>query len=171
MATTTPAPPAGATNGALVAWTFERLNERDLDAMRQVWGPQTVERFPSGTCNGAEEMTAYFKEVFAAMPDLHMEVVKLLEDGDDVFVHWQLTGTHSGGEFQGIAPTGKPIVLDGMDHFVVRDGVVVTNFVVFDQMQFARAIGMLPPDGSRPDRAMKAAFNARQRLQARLRRI
>jgi predicted ester cyclase len=168
MATASPA--AGATSGELVAWAFDRINERDVDALRQIWGPATVERFPTGTIHGAQEITAYFKELFAALPDAHMEVAKLVEDGDDVFVHWQLTGTHE-GQFQGIAPTGKPIVLDGIDHFVVRDGLVATNFVVFDQMQFARAIGLLPADGSRPDRAMKAAFNARQRLQARLRRV
>jgi len=46
----------------------------------------------------------------------------------------------------------------------VRDGNVVSNFVVYDQMQFARQIGMLPPDRSLADRAMKAAFNARTRL-------
>jgi predicted ester cyclase len=168
---TTASPPAGATSGELVAWAFERINDHDLDALRQFWGPETVERFPTGTIEGTPAIAAYFKEFFAALPDAHMEVVKLVEDGDDVFVHWQLTATHSGAEFQGIAPTGKPIVLDGIDHFVVRDGLVASNFVVFDQMQFARAIGMLPPDGSRPDRAMKAAFNARQRLQARLRRV
>jgi predicted ester cyclase len=100
-----------------------------------------------------------------------MEVVSLVEQGDDVFVHWLLTGTHTGGTFQGIEPTGRKIALDGIDHFVVRDGAVATNFVVFDQTQFARQIGMLPPDGSRADRAMKSAFNARSRLTARLRRI
>lgn len=68
-------------------------------------------------------------------------------------------------------PTGRKIALDGIDHFVVRDGAVATNFVGFDQMQFARQTGMLPPDGSRADRAMKTAFNARSRLTARLRRI
>jgi predicted ester cyclase len=167
----TAAPPAGATNGELVAWTFERINARDLDALRQVWTPDTVERFPTGALHGPEEISAYFKEAFAALPDWHLEPVKIVEQGDDVFVHWQLTGTHSGGPFQGIAPTGKRIILDGMDHFVVRDGVVVSNFVVFDQMQFARAIGMLPADGSRADRAMKSAFNARSRLVSRLRRI
>jgi steroid delta-isomerase-like uncharacterized protein len=165
------APPAGARPGELVAWTFERLNERDIESMRQVWGPETVERFPTATIHGADGMADYFAELFAALPDLHMEVVKLAEDDEDVFVHWRLTGTHSGGPFQGIATTNKPIVLDGMDHFVIRDGSIATNFVVFDQMQFARAIGMMAPDGSRPDRALKAAFNARSRLVARLRRI
>ncbi len=47
---------------------------------------------------------------------------------------------------------------------------IATNFVVFDQMQFARQLGRLPSDGSRADRATKAAFNAKTRLLARVRR-
>lgn len=164
-------PPADATNGERIRWAFERLNERDLDALRQFWGPETVERFPDGTYTGSDQIATYFAKAFAALPDWHMQVVAIVEHGDDVLVHWKLTGTHEGGEFQGIAPTGKPIALDGMDHFVMRDGVIVSNFVVFDQMQFARQIGMLPPENSRADRAVKAAFNARTRIASRLRRI
>jgi predicted ester cyclase len=165
------APPTGVSNTELIRWAFDRLNERDLDSLRQAWNADTVERFPDATCTGSDEIAAYFATAMAAMPDWHMDVVKIAEHDDDVFVHWHLTGTHSGGPFQGIEPTGKKIALDGMDHFVVRDGVVVSNFVVFDQMQFARDIGMLPPDGSRADRAVKKAFNARSRLVGRLRRI
>jgi predicted ester cyclase len=164
-------PPTGVSNAEVIRWAFERLNDRDLDALRQVWDTEIVERFPDGTLRGPDAVAQYFEQAFAALPDWSMDVVAIAEQGDDVFVHWKLAGTHSGGPFQGIAPTGKHIVLDGMDHFVVRDGKVVTNFVVFDQMQFARAIGMLPPDGSRADRAMKAAFNSRSKLVARLRRI
>ena len=43
---------------------------------------------------------------------------------DDVFVHWHLEGTHE-GPLLGIEPTGKPLAIDGMDHFVIRDGKVV----------------------------------------------
>lgn len=35
-----------------------------------------------------------------------------------------------------------------LDHFVIRDGMVVSNFVVFDQLQYARQIRMFPADGS-----------------------
>jgi len=165
----TAAPPAGATNGELIRGSFERLNARDLETLRRFWSAETVERFPQGAYHGTDAIAAYFAEALAALPDWHMEVVALVEQGDDVFVHWHLTGTHSGA-FQGIAPSGRAIALDGMDHFVLRDGVVVTNFVVYDQMQFARQIGMLPQDGSRGDRAAKAAFNAKSRLLGRLRR-
>ena len=89
--------------------------------------------------------------------------VALAEQGDEVFARWHLTGTHT-GRFFGLDPTGKPLALDGMDHFTIRDDHVAANFVVYDQLQFARAIGLMPPDGSAPDRAMKAAFNAKTRV-------
>jgi len=62
------------------------------------------------------------------------------------------------------------VSIDGIDHFVIRDGRVVSDFVVFDQMQYARQIGMMPPDGSAGDKAFKAAFNARQKIAAKLKR-
>ena len=164
------APPTGVSNGELVRWSFQMLNEHDVESMGSLWTSATVERFPSGTLHGAEAMAGYFRALFAALPDLRMRIVALAEAGADVFVHWQMTGTHTGARFEGIEPTGRAIAVDGMDHVVVRDGAFASNFVVFDQMQFARQIGMLPPDGSAADRATKAAFNAKTRFLARLRR-
>ncbi|CAN5262534.1 hypothetical protein BH20ACT16_BH20ACT16_05450 [soil metagenome] len=166
----TAAPPTGVSNGALVRWAFDVINSHGITPLRAFWTPATSERFPDGTYQGEEALAGYFERLFAALPDVHLQVLTITEQGEDVFVHWHLTGTHSGAPFQGIAPTGRAIALDGIDHFVVRDGTVATNFVVFDQMQFARQIGLLPPDGSAGDRATKAAFNAKTRLLARLRR-
>lgn len=162
-------PPLGASNGELVRWTFEILNTHDVEPLRQVWTDVTVERFPSGTITGTDAIVGYFDNLFAALPDFHMEVVAVAETGDDVFVHWRLTGTHTGVPFEGIEATGRAVAIDGMDHFVIRDGTIATNFIVFDQMQFARQIAMLPPDGSAADRATKAAFNAKTRLLSRVR--
>jgi hypothetical protein len=69
-----------------------------------------------------------------------------------------------------VAPTGKALAIDGIDHFVVRDGKIVSNFVVVDQLQYARQIGMMPPDGSAADKAMKSVFNARTKLAEKLKR-
>ncbi len=165
----TDTPPATASNGELVRWAFEQLNRRDITPLREFWTDATVERFPDRTCRGADEIAAYFEEALAAIPDWNIRVTSLVEQGDDVFVHWHLTGTHA-GELLGIAPTGRALAIDGMDHFVIRDGKIVSNFVVFDQMQYARQIGMMPADGSGADRALKQAFNLRTRVTARLRR-
>jgi steroid delta-isomerase-like uncharacterized protein len=167
MATATP--PAQATNGELVRWAFDVLNQRDVTPLREFWTAETVERFPDRTCVGTDEIARYFEDTFAALPDFHMEVIGIAEQDEHVFVQWRLTGTHQ-GPLLGIEPTGKPIALDGIDHFVMRDGKVVSNFVVVDQMDYARQLGMIPPDGSSADRAMKAAFNARTKLARRFKR-
>ena len=166
---TTATPPAEATNAELIRWSFDALNRKDVEALKQFWDENTVERFPERTCRGADEIAAYFQEALDSLPDCHIEIKSNAEDGDDVFVRWHLTGTQS-GPLLGIAPTGKPVSIDGIDHFVIRDGRVVSNFVVFDQMQYARQIGMMPPDGSAGDKAFKAAFNARQKIAAKLKR-
>ncbi len=162
-------PPTGVSAGALIRWAFAALNEQDVQALRASWSDSIVERFPDVTLHGRDEVAAYFEALFAAVPDFHIEIKALVEQGEEVFVRWHLTGTHSGAPFQGIAPAGRRLAIDGIDHFVVRDGLVMSNFVVYDQMQFARQIGLLPGDGSAGDRAAKAAFNARTRLLARLR--
>lgn len=158
------APPVEAGSVALVRWAFDVINTHDTTPLLDVWAPDVVERFPSRTCRGREEVAAYFAEAFAAVPDLHMEVVEAIGEGETVFVRWKLTGTHTGAAWTGIEATGARIELDGIDHFTVRDGSIVANFVVFDQMAVGQAMGILPKDGSPGDRAMKAAFNAKTKV-------
>ncbi len=152
------------TNTELVQQVFSAINAHDVQALRELWAPDVTERFPDKTCRGQEELAAHFTGLWAALPDFHMEVASVVEDGETVFARWRLTGTHTGGPFNGIDPTGRAISLDGMDEFTLRDGAVASNFVVFDQMDVGRQLGLLPPDGSPPDRALKAAFNAKTKL-------
>lgn len=159
--------PTGVSGAELVRWAFEQINAHDFDALREFWTNDTVERFPDRTCHGGDEIIRYFEDLRAAAPDFHMEMLTVAEQGEDVFVQWRLTATHD-GPLQGIEPTHRRVTMDGMDHFVIRDGQVASNFVVFDQMQWARQIGMLPPDGSGADKALKGAYNARTKLLARL---
>ena len=164
----TSAPPVEATPTELVRWTVEAIGRQDLAAARLAWADDIVERFPDRTCRGVDELTAYFEEAYAAFSDWGFEPLAVVGDGEVVLAHWRLTGIHT-GTLLGIAPTGRPVTIDGMDHFVVRDGRIVSNFVVFDQMDYARQLGMVPADGSSADRAMKSAFNARTKLLDRLR--
>ena len=152
------------TSTEVVQRVFSAMNAHDLAALRDAWAPDVSERFPDKTCRGHDELSAHFEGLFAAMPDFHMEVVRTIEEGETVYARWRLTGTHTGGQFSGIDATGKAITLDGMDEFTIRDGKMVSNFVVFDQMEVGRQLGLLPPDGSGPDRALKAAFNAKTKV-------
>jgi steroid delta-isomerase-like uncharacterized protein len=152
------------TNTELVQQVFDAINAHDVDALSGLWADDVEERFPDKTCRGKEELSAYFRGLFAALPDFRMELAGTVEDGDAVFARWRLTATHTGGQFNGIDTTGKAIDVDGMDHFTFRDGRMASNFVVFDQMAVGRQLGLLPPDGSSADRALKAAFNAKTKI-------
>jgi steroid delta-isomerase-like uncharacterized protein len=152
------------TNTDTALKVFDAINAHDVAALRALWAPDVTERFPDKTCHGPDELAAHFDGLFAAMPDFHMETVSSVEDGETVFVRWVLTGQHTGAPFSGVERTGARIELDGMDHFTIRDGKVASNFVVFDQMEVGRQLGLLPPDGSTADRALKAAFNAKTKI-------
>jgi predicted ester cyclase len=159
------APPEGVTTTELLRWVFDRLNDHDVESLRRFWSPKTVEYFPDATCRGADEVARYFEDKFAAIEGFHLEPVAIVAQGDDALVHWRMTGRHV-GPILGIEGTGREIALDGIDHFVLGDSTVITNTVVFDQMSFARQVGLLPADRSAPDRALKAAFNARTKVVA-----
>lgn len=157
-------PAVDASAGELIRWSFETLNTHTVEPLREFWTDETVERFPDATYVGSAQIAAFFESLFAAVPDLRIEPLTIAEDGEHVFVQWRLTGHHTGTPFQGIEATGKRLEIDGIDHFVIRDRKVASNFVVFDQMQFARAIGLMPPDGSAADKGLKKAFNAKTKL-------
>lgn len=110
-----------------------------------------------------EEVLAWFRAFFDAVPDLHMEVEDVAVAGEPgherVAVRWHVGGTFSGAPYLGIEPTGRPVELHGMDLIDVEDGLIAGNNVYYDQLSFARQIGMLPVEGSLADRLMTAAFN------------
>lgn len=147
------------TNTDIVRAGVDAINRHDIAELRTHWAPGVTERFPDATCNGPDEIAAYFQGIFDAIPDLHIEIVASAAEGDSVFIRHVISGTHTGGPFKGVAPTGKRIEVPGMDHFVVRDGKIVSNFVVFDQMDIGRQLGLLPPEDSAPDKAIKVLFN------------
>ena len=156
------APPRNVSNTELLEWVFARLNAHDARSVAQLWTAQTIEYFPDATCVGPDEIGAWFDEKFAAIEGFNLDVRSIVESGNDVFVHWRMTGRHT-GRVMGVAATGKSIDVNGIDHFVLADGKVASNTVVFDQLTFARQIGLMPPDGSRLEAALKFAFNLKTR--------
>ena len=151
------------TNTELAQQIFDAINAHDTEALRALWADDVEERLPDKTCRGKDELAAYFGDLFAAMSDVRMEKVARGRGGRHGVRPLALTATH-GDVFNGIDLTGKAVSLDGFDQITFRDGKMASNFVVFDQMEVGRQLGLLPPDGSPPDRALKAAFNAKTKI-------
>jgi steroid delta-isomerase-like uncharacterized protein len=84
------------------------------------------------------------KALLAAFPDVRITIHDQLGQGDRVFTYFSWTGTHK-GTFNGIAPTGKQVKVEGMDIWRVQDGKIRENWVVMDVMGLMIQLGVVPP--------------------------
>lgn len=152
---------------------FHRIfNERDLSDPYAFWTDDSVDYFLAAgrTVRGATALAAWFEDLFAAVPDWHLEIENTIDDGDSqVVVQWHATGTMTGAPFLGIEPNGRRIDIRAVD--VIRfdeNGKVESNTVYYDGAEFARQVGMLPRRDSALDRLSLSGFNAVTRLRRRL---
>jgi hypothetical protein len=65
-----------------------------------------------------------------------------------------MEGTQSGPiDPPGFAPTGRRIDIDGIDVWDFEDGRIERYRAYYDMAELARQIGVMPPAGSRGERA------------------
>jgi steroid delta-isomerase-like uncharacterized protein len=144
---------------------FDAVVRRDPDGIVEFGGADYVDDFVAvGEFRGREAIRAFFRETFAAFPDFAMTVERIVADDHSAVVQWHLSGTFSGGPFQGIRPTGRRVELRGVDVMEIAGGLIQRNTIYCDGASFARQIGLLPAQGSRADRSMLSAFNLLSRL-------
>jgi steroid delta-isomerase-like uncharacterized protein len=144
---------------------FDAVSERDPEAMAKHWADDVVEEVPGvGVLRGPDAIKAYFREMFAAVPDLEMTAQRVVADDTRAAVEWRMRGTFSGAPYQGIEPNGRHVELRGLDLLEIEKQKITSNTVYFDTGEFARQIGMLPPQDSGAERAMVGAFNAVTKL-------
>ncbi len=151
---------------ALARRYFQAIDARDLDAAVSMWAPGGREHVRGRVDVSAPDgVRAFIGELLDALPDSRWQVVSTVCEEDRCAVHWRLTGTFAGpGRIAGVAPTGHPVTLEGFDLLTIEDGLIQSNDAFADSMSFARAIGMMPPQGSSAEQRMTAAFNAKTRL-------
>ena len=148
---------------------FDALSKKDLDAAFAFISAEAVDDFVAiGEFRGRPAIRGFFEDLLAAFPDFDMTVDRIVGDRSSAVVQWHAAGTFSGGKFQGIEATGKHVEIRGVDVMEITAGEVVHNTIYYDGASFARQIGMLPHNGSGPDKAMRSVFNTVTRFRRRL---
>jgi predicted ester cyclase len=152
---------------------FDGLAEQDLDRALAVWKPGSIDHmYGMGDLDAPAGMRTWFTNLFGAFPDWRFEVLELIASGEHAAARWRVSATFAGpGRFQGIAPTGAKVELEGCDMFRVADGKIVENNAYSNGMQLAQQLGVLPPQGSVGERAVTGLVNARTAAAETLRRL
>jgi predicted ester cyclase len=82
---------------------------------------------PLGEAKGMKAYQGVLASFFAAFPDLEVEVLDLIAEGDRVVVRFACSGTHL-GEFQGMTPTLKRVTSGGMSTFRIDESRIAEEW-------------------------------------------
>jgi steroid delta-isomerase-like uncharacterized protein len=78
-----------------------------------------------------------------AFPDLQIKIEDQIAERDKVVTRWTARGTHQ-GEFAGIPPTGKQVVMTGIDIDRIANGKLVECWTKSDDLSMLQQIDAIP---------------------------
>jgi glyoxylase-like metal-dependent hydrolase (beta-lactamase superfamily II)/predicted ester cyclase len=145
---------------------FQALADRDVEALGACWSPGGIDRFVGQQeLVAPDEVREYFTGLFAAFPDFRIEVIETTASRTRVAVRWQARATFAGpGTFQGFAPNGARIEIEGCDVLTVADDLIQHNDAYVDSGDIARQLGFLPAAGSPAEARLARLANVRTRI-------
>ncbi len=120
---------------------FDALNAQNLDAIDELFAPDYVLHMAgSPDLEGAERLKQMVAGSFTALSELRAQVEDMVGEGDKVVTRWTITAVHF-GEFMGVPPTNRRLIMNGIiiDRFV--DGRVVEAWESFDMHGLMAQLG------------------------------
>lgn len=139
---------------SLIAGFAQALNDHDVDAVTEYMTDNVLwsHPFTMEPLRGKDAVKADLSETFRSFPDLHAPVddsgIYLSDDHTRGVVTWTMLGTMSGPSPQGFESTGRFMRLSGVGIFRFRDGKISEYTMVYDGLDFARQLGILPREKS-----------------------
>jgi steroid delta-isomerase-like uncharacterized protein len=122
----------------------EVLNAGKLSLLDTLIGAAYVDHNPSpGQPAGAAGVKGKVEALRAAFPDLRYTLEDLVAEGELVAARYSWRGTHKGEAFLGIPPSGKSILVRGMDFYRLRDGRIVEHWDNIDELGMLTQLGDL----------------------------
>ena len=127
------------------AFIQELFTKGDLDAVDRYLDPGFINHDPPfpGSPDGREGMRQAAAMFHKALPDWHSEVEQLIAEDDIVVERFTASGTHR-GDLMGVPPTGKVIVLKGIQMFRIENDTIVERWGRLDEVGLMRQLGLAP---------------------------
>jgi steroid delta-isomerase-like uncharacterized protein len=142
----------------LVRRFYEGISARNLNVFDELCAESFTDHNPDPHHGSSREGgKAMFRQFFEAFPDMKMEVVSMVAEGDRVGVNAKVTATHLGA-FAGVPPTGRRITVGGFDWIRVKDGKVVERWGVFDMANMLTQLGVIPGPSAGDLKAMSRRY-------------
>ena len=133
-------------NKRLALIVIEALNARDLDP----WS-QNLSEYPGVPVLNKTQSLGYNRRFVIAFPDTHFQVHSVVAQGDQVFIHWTVSGTQTERlatvTGRTIPPTRRRATVSGVLLTQVRDGEIVREGWYRDQLSLLDQLGIMEHPG------------------------
>ena len=131
-------------NKALVERFVEEFwNQGNIAAADELMTADVTIFLPGSGQVDKETFRAFATTVRAAFPDWYSTAEEMIAEDDRVAERWTGRGTHQ-GEFQGIAPTGRQVVVPGFVFYRFASGKIAEFRGLFDGLSMMHQLGAMP---------------------------
>ena len=132
-------------NKALARDSWERIvNQRDLDAIEEIYAPDLVWHEPDQDIRGYEQGRQFASTFFDAFPDINITVEDAIAEGDQVATRYTIRGTHRGETEEFGPPTERQMQLEGITIHRIEGGKIVEEWGRYDNLSVMQQLGLVP---------------------------
>ncbi len=133
-------------NKAVSRRAFEEMwNKGNLTVADEIYATNFVQRSPTNP-RDLEAYRQYVSTTRTAFPDLYFTIEDMIAEGNKVVARFTVTGTHK-GQFLGISPTGKQVVVTGISIDRHEGGKIVEHWGNSDQLGLLQQLGAISMSG------------------------
>jgi steroid delta-isomerase-like uncharacterized protein len=116
-----------------------------IDLVDELLAPDYVNHSPGfpNQPTGPEGVKAIIGMFRSGMPDLRVNILDMIAEGDKVVVRYTIEGTHE-GELFGVPPTGRRLSIESMTVERVSDGRIREHWRITDSLDMMQQLGAIP---------------------------
>jgi steroid delta-isomerase-like uncharacterized protein len=136
-------------NKALIRRYFENAwNKHNPAVVDEIYAADFVDRGPDipGIAHTRDGLKQFMGMYLRGFPDANITVEDQLVEGDKVVTRWTGRGTQT-GELMEMPPSGKKVVVPGIQIDRFSGGKIVEEWTLFDQLGMLQQLGAVPAPG------------------------
>ena len=116
-----------------------------VDLIDEFLAPDYVNHSPGfpDQPTGPEGVKAVVSMFRSGMPDLRVDILDMIAEGDKVATRYTLEGTHE-GELFGVPPTGQRLSIKSISVERVLEGKIREHWRITDTLDMMQQLGVIP---------------------------
>lgn len=144
-----------ARNAAFIRECLGLMTRTTVDQYMACWADEPAN---NGRPVSKDRLRDTVNDIVSTFPDFKFTILAIVADNDAVVARVTQSGTHrgvaktnfNGGGLTGVEPTGKRMEILATHWFTIRNGKIIEQQAVRDDLTMMRQLGLAPPPTARP---------------------